>query len=70
MRVDDGVFVAGAAQTVAHLDAGRAIKSILQVVTDNPEVWQSHPARPHRTRAGHAVAFALPPHLRLDMLRC
>lgn len=53
---------------VAHHHARRTVEAVLQVVTDNSEIWQPHPTRLHRTRAGHAVALALLSHLRRDVL--
>lgn len=67
--VDDGDGVAALAQTVADLDAGGAVEAGLQIVAYDTEVGQTHPAGFHRTRAGHAVAFALLPHLRLNVLQ-
>lgn len=60
--------VSTVAQTVADHHAGRMIEPLLQIVADQPECRQSHPARFHRARAGHAVAFALLVHLLLDVL--
>lgn len=54
---------------VADEDAGGSVETILQVVADDAEERQSHPAGPHRARAAHSVAFALLPHLRRNVLQ-
>lgn len=61
-------FVDGRPQTVRDHHARGAIEAILQQVTHHSEAGQTHPAGFHRTRAGHPVALALLPHLRLYVL--
>lgn len=58
----------GGPETVGHLHAGGSIEAGLQIVANHTEVGQSHPAGLHCTRSGHAMAFALLSHLRLDVL--
>lgn len=61
--------VAALPQTVADLDACGAVETRLQIVPYDTEIGQTHPAGFHRARAGHAVAFALLPHLGLYVLQ-
>ena len=60
---------AGDAARVADEDARGAVETVLQVVADDAEERQPHPAGAHRARARHAVALALLTHLRRDVLR-
>lgn len=66
---NDGDGIAALAQAVADLDACGAIEARLQIVAYDTEIGQTHPAGFYRTRAGHAVAFALLTHLRLNVLQ-
>lgn len=61
--------VAALPQTVADLHPCGAIETRLQIVAYDTEIGQTHPAGFHGARAGHAVAFALLPHLSLYVLQ-
>lgn len=69
IRVDNGDGIAALAQTIANLDSCGAIETRLQIVAYDTEIGQTHPAGFYRTRAGHAMAFALLTHLRLNVLQ-
>ena len=59
---------ATASQAVADLDPGGSVETILEIVSDHPEVGQTHPAGLDGARSGHSVALAFLAHLRLDVL--
>ena len=54
---------------VADEDARSSVETILQIVADDAEERQSHPAGSHRTGAAHSVTFALLSHLRRNVLQ-
>lgn len=54
---------------VADEDPRGSVETVLQIVADDAEERQSHPAGPHRTRAAHSVTFALLSHLRRNVLQ-
>lgn len=64
----DRVPVSSNPVRVADHHPGRAVETVLQVVADNAEARQPHPAGLDGARAGHAVALALLPHLRRHVL--
>jgi hypothetical protein len=55
-------------EVVVDLHADGGIETILESVTDDSEVRQSHPAGLDRARARHSVALAFLTHLRLHVL--
>lgn len=61
------VAVAGVSR-VADRDAGSAVETIFQGITDESKRGQSHPAGSDGARTGHSVALAFLAHLRLDVL--
>lgn len=62
------IRVTASAVRVGHHHPGSTVETVLQVVADDAEIWQSHPAGLHRARARHAVALALLAHLRGHVL--
>lgn len=63
------VDVVPGAAGVAHHDPGRAIEAVLQMVPDDAERWESHPAGFYRAGPRHSVALAFLPHLGLHVLK-
>lgn len=63
----DLIFI-GVSQTVAHLNTWSSVEAIFKRVTDDSEVWKSHPTSLDWTRPGHPVTFAFFSHLRLNVL--
>ncbi|KAJ8867616.1 hypothetical protein PR048_031419 [Dryococelus australis] len=61
--------LAAQAAGVAHHDARRAVEPVLEVVADQPEAGQPHPARLDGARTRHPVALALLPHVGRHVLR-
>jgi len=46
-----GDGVAAIAARIGHHHSGRAVEAVLEIVADQAEVWQPHPAGLHRARA-------------------
>lgn len=71
LQLELGLLLEAAEVTlVGHEHPRRAVEPVLDVVADVAEHGQTHPARLHRARTGHAVALALAPHLMRHVLRC
>lgn len=56
------------AACVADHHSRCTVETVLQVVADDPEGWQAHPASFDGTGAGHTVTFTLLSHFLFDML--
>lgn len=57
-----------ASQTIANLNSRRTVETIFEWVTNDSEVWQTHPTCFDWTRSRHSVTFALFAHLLLNVL--
>lgn len=61
--------IASSISAIADHNTWCTIKAILQIVTDQTEVWQTHPACFYCTRTRHTMAFTFLTHLTLNMLK-